>query len=266
VFSGAVGTGTGRSPADAFTTISAAVAVCTADNGDVVLVLPGHVETVTGAAGVAIGVSGVTVRGIGNGHTRPKINLTTAIGASVDITAANVVFENFWINSGFDAITAMLNVTAADVTIRGCEFMVADATYQSVLGVLASGSGDRLVIEDCVFTGTTDTGTTSAISYGACDNVIIRRNIITGNHTTAGSIANTAAAVRGVIKDNTIINTTADGNNKAIVLHSSTDSIIAGNWIAVVDSTSPAPVTAAAGFVSGNYFTGAVGVSASTLL
>jgi hypothetical protein len=63
-----------------------------------------------------------------------------------------------------------------------------------------------------------------------------------------------------------LVNRSADANNKTIVLHASTVGILASSRMAVIDSTSPAPVTAAAAFVSCNYFTGAVGATASTLL
>lgn len=249
----------------AVATLDYAIGLCTADRGDIVFVAPGHIETVTGAAGVAVDVAGISIIGIGNGHLRPKINFTTAITASFDVSAANVVIQNLWFNAAFDAQTAMVNVTAADVVFRDCEWMIADATYQAVLGFLASDAGDRFVIENCFFRGTATTGTTSAISYGACDHVTIRNNRITGNHTTAGSIANSAAAVGGVIDGNFIVNETADANNMCIVLHSSSNSLIANNRLACVDSTSPIPITAAAGYVSGNYIVGAVGVAASVL-
>lgn len=257
--------GYGRYPGKPFATLDYAIGQCTASNGDVIVALPGHVETVIAAAGVALDVAGITIFGVGNGHLRPKVQFTTATGASFDISAANCRVENIWFNNAIDAQTAMVNVTAADVTIRGCEFMVADATTQAILGVLASDAGDRLVVENCHFTGTATTGTTSAISCGATDNAVIRNNIIAGNHTTAGSIANTAAAVNFHVIGNFIQNNTADANNKAIVLHASSTGLVANNRIAVIDSTSPAPITAAAAYVSANYFTGAVGVTASTL-
>src|SRR4051812_41694686 len=58
--------GKGRSPGAPFATIDYAVGQCTAGQGDVILVLPGHVETVTAAAGVALDVAGVSVVGLGN--------------------------------------------------------------------------------------------------------------------------------------------------------------------------------------------------------
>lgn len=256
----------GFSPDAPLASIAYAIGLCTAANDDWIVPLPGHIETVTAAAGIALNVAGVTILGIGTGHARPKVNFTTAAGASFDISAANCRVENLWLNCAIDDQTAMINVTAADVVIRGCEFMIADATYDADLGILASDAADRLVVENCVFSQTGNTTVATAISVGATDNARVVGCIIDGYHGTAGAIVNSAAAVNFHCIGNHIVNRTADGNNKAIVYHSSTVGIIASNRMAVIDSTSPAPVTAAAAFVSGNYFTGAVGVSASTLM
>src|SRR5262245_26293874 len=59
--------GKGQTPDAPFATLDYAIGQCTADQGDLIVVLPGHVETVTGAAGVALDVAGVTVLGLGAG-------------------------------------------------------------------------------------------------------------------------------------------------------------------------------------------------------
>src|SRR5438128_1210094 len=58
--------GHGQSPDAPFATINYAVSQCTANQGDLVVVLPGHVETVIAAAGTNLNVAGVTVLGIGS--------------------------------------------------------------------------------------------------------------------------------------------------------------------------------------------------------
>jgi hypothetical protein len=260
-------TGYGRSPDAPFATLDYAIGQATATNGDVIVVLPGHVETVTAASGVALDVAGLTILGIGNGHSRPKINFTTNVAASFDISAANCRVENLWFNCAIDDQTSLVNVSAADVTLRGCEFMLGDSSFDAEAGVTITGAGDRFVIEDCQLDSTSSTAITNgAITFGACDDSVIRRCVIQGFFGTAGNIVNSAAAVNVTIADNVLVNRSADANNKTIVLHSSSVGLIARNSMAVIDSTSPAPVTAAAAFVAGNYFTGAVGVSASTLM
>ena len=69
-----------------------------ATNG-IVIVLPGHSESVTAAAGIDADIAGVHVLGLGVGSARPTINVTTATTADVDIDAANSTFENLIFDS-----------------------------------------------------------------------------------------------------------------------------------------------------------------------
>ena len=48
-----------------FATLDYAIGRCTANNGDVIMVMPNHAETITGAGGIALDVAGVTVVGMG---------------------------------------------------------------------------------------------------------------------------------------------------------------------------------------------------------
>jgi hypothetical protein len=258
---------TGRSPDYAVATIDAAINLCTANNGDIIVVMEGHAESVIAANGIALDVLGVTIIGLGRGRSRPVITFTTALGASFDISAASNHVENLVFVCNFDDQTAMVNVTAADVTIRNCEFQMSDATYDAEIGVKVSDAGDRVCIEDCKFHGTGNTAVVAgAISFGAADNSVIRRNIITGYFGTTGCILNAAAAVNVVISNNVLLNRSADANNLLINLHASTVAFIDQNRGGMIDSTGPTPVVAAASFVGQNYFSTAAGVSASTLM
>lgn len=260
--------GYGRSPEAPFATLGYATATAaTANNGDLIIVLPGHAETITGAAGIALSKAGVTVRGLGVGRNRPIITFGTNNAASCDISAANCTIENLVFVNAKDGQTAMVNVTAADVSLINCELQTGDATTQAVLGILTSALADRLLITGCYLHGLVTAGTTSQISLIGGDGIRIVNNILYGSCATTGNIAAATTAVTNfVIDNNRIMNQTADANNKTIVLGSGDTGIISNNRMSVIDSTSPAPVTAAGAYVSGNYWTGAAGVTASTLM
>lgn len=265
--SGSGTTGPGYAPENAYTTINSALGAAAADHDDIVVVLPGHTETITGAAGIAMATAGVKLIGLGHGRRRPRITFSTSTAASFDITAARCVAENLVLINGIDAQTAMLNVQAADAVIENCEFQLGNATTQAALGILTNASADRMRVHECFLHGTVDAGVTSAIKIVGGDSVIIERNRIIGAFGTAGGIANATTATTGfLIWDNTILNMTADGNNTVIVMASGSTGLIANNRGGIIDSTSPAPVTAAGAWVSGNYWSTAVGVAASTLM
>ncbi len=263
---GTDGAGYGGNPNAPCATLDYAIGLCTASKGDRVYVMPGHAETIVGAAGVALDVAGVSVFGLGVGRNRPVFTFTTSTAASFDISAANCQVSGLVFVNGIDAQTAMVNVTAANAALRDCEFVLADASTQAALGLLASAAADRLTLERLHMHGTADAGVTSAISCGATDDTLIRDCVICGAFATDGAIANTAAAINFNVLGNLILNRSADGNNKTVVFHSSTVGVIANNRSAIIDSTGPAPLTAAAGFVGGNYSASAVGVAAGTLI
>src|SRR5687767_10422825 len=87
VHSSGSSTGPGYTPETAYSTIDAAIGACTADNGDVIVVLEDHTESITGAAGIAADVAGVRIVGLGVGRNRPRITFTTATAASCDVSA-----------------------------------------------------------------------------------------------------------------------------------------------------------------------------------
>lgn len=265
VDSGAASGGNGLSPESAVTTIDAAINLATASNGDIIIVLEGHAESIATAAGIALDKAGITIVGLGRGRNRPVITFATDAAASFDISAASCHVENLVLVNGIASQTAMVNVTAADVTLKNLEVQLGDGTTQAVLGVLTTDSADRLTIDGCHFH--TTNAVTAAIRIVGTDDTIVRNNIITGLYATTGALEQvTTAGANHVYQNNLIINRTADGNNKAIVVKSDTTAFIVDNRLAVIDSTCPAPVTAAGGYVSHNYTASAAGVTASVLM
>lgn len=259
------GSNDGKSWSKAKATLAQAMALASAD--DVIFLASHHAETITAAAGGVISVAGVSVVGVGRGRQRPTFTFTTADAASFDVTAARVLLANCVFVNGRDGQTAMLNVSAADVTVLDCEFQLGDASTQAALGVLTTAAANRLRIQGCHFHGTADAGVTGAIRIVGGDSVVIQGNLIVGAFATTGAVENVTTATTNVVIDgNVILNQTADGNNKTIVLHGSATGIISNNRGGIIDSTSPAPVTAAAAWVAGNYWSSAVGVAASTLM
>jgi hypothetical protein len=260
---GTDGAGYGGNPNAPCATLDYAIGLCTASKGDRIYVMPGHAETIVGAAGVALDVAGVSVFGLGVGRNRPVFTFTTSTAASFDISAANCQVSGLVFVNGIDSQTAMVNVTAAGVTVKDCEFDVANASTQAVLGVLTNASASRFTLANCHIHGTTDAGTATAVRIVGGSDIIVRDNRIYGAYTTSlGGIENVTTAVAGLtIEGNFVANQTAS-STKAIVVVSTTNAFIHNNRVVILSGT--APITAAAGFVGGNYYVAAVGVTAGT--
>lgn len=250
----------GKSTSLAFATLNQAVTAATASNNDIIYLLPGHTETLVAAAGVSITKAGLTVIGLGVGRNRPVYNYTTSTAASFNISGANTTVMNVvFTPNGISAVVAAVNVTAADVSFLDCEMQLSTGTNGVVLGILTAATAARLRVERCRFIGpatSTDT-TTACIQHESGIDYIIRNCEFKGKLTQA--ILNVATVLGGLIKDNTFV--IATGTLAVSVAAASTPFIV-NNRINVPSGTTP--ITAAAGFVIGNLYSAAAGVTAPT--
>lgn len=123
-----------------FASIDYAIGRCTANNGDLIMVKPGHAETVSAASGIDMDVAGVTVVGLGYGDARPTITLNTATTATIDLAAASSGFMNCIFVANFADIAAMFTLSADDAFLIGCEFREAAANMNWVILVDAPGT------------------------------------------------------------------------------------------------------------------------------
>lgn len=176
-----------------FATIDYAVGACTASRGDIIMVMPGHVETVTAAAGLDLDVAGITLIGLGQGSLRPKINFTTAVGADMDVDAANITMINFQFTGGVDALTGPIDVNAAYFTMLNCE--TADVTGQAVDFIVTDANADDLLIDGWKHKGAAAAGADTAITIVGGDNITIKNFDIDGNFAVAAIENVTTAAV-----------------------------------------------------------------------
>jgi hypothetical protein len=180
-------------------TIDAAVGLCTANKGDIIFVKPGHVETVTAAAGLALDVAGIAVVGLGSGAARPKINFTTATTADMDVDAASVTVYNVLFTGGIDALAGPIDVNAADFSLLSCEYR--DVTGQATDVIVADANAHRLLIEDYFHNGAAAAGADSAIALTGMSNPVIRNFKIVGNFAVSAIDCRTTAVVDLDIND-----------------------------------------------------------------
>lgn len=164
-------------------TIDYAVGRCTAGRGDIIMVKPGHTETISGAAGIAFDVAGVAVIGMGIGSSRPTLNFT-ATASTVTVTAANVTLRNLLLTGGIDAVVTMLAISAADCSLLDIE--TRDVTGEMVSAITTATGAARLLIDGYTHRGAAGAGSDNAIELvGADDGVTIRNFWIDGNFAVA---------------------------------------------------------------------------------
>lgn len=187
-----------------FATVDYAIGQCTASRGDIIVVMPGHTETISAASGVDLDVAGVAIVGLGEGSLRPTFNFT-ATASTFTIAAANCSVQNCLFTGGIDAVVSPIVVSAADCTIQNCELR--DVTGQMTDGILTTADADRLKILDHVHRGATAAGTNAAIALVGGDDIEITAKRIDGNFAVGGIDVRTTAAVNLNVHDVTYFRT-----------------------------------------------------------
>ncbi len=92
-------------------TVDAAISACTANNDDVVIVLPGHAEAVT-ATSIALDVAGVSVYHLGTGLKRPTYTFG-ATDSTITVSAANCKWQGAHHIGGVDNVVTAFTIGAA---------------------------------------------------------------------------------------------------------------------------------------------------------
>lgn len=123
-----------------FSTVDEAIGACTSNAGDVILIAPGHTETVT-ATSIALDVAGVTIIGLGNGLNRPTFTFGAA-AATITVSAANCKWTGCHFVANFaDVASAFTLSTAKDFTLENNTFR--DTTLiLNFLSIVTTGTTD----------------------------------------------------------------------------------------------------------------------------
>lgn len=194
-------------------TIAYASTVASANRGDIIVVKPGHAETITAAGGIAIAKAGVAYIGLGYGSMRPKITWGTANTATLTVSADNVSFTNFQFIANFLSIaTAFSLSTAKNFTLQNCSFVDTSNVLNFLSWVTTTGianTADGLTITNCTVNGL---GTTSVGSFITTANDIdsgvwVGNNIKLARTATAAVFCTVTAGVLTnlIVTDNVAI-------------------------------------------------------------
>jgi hypothetical protein len=224
---------TGKKPTTPFATLDEATNACTANNNDIVYIMPGHTEELAATTWVP-DVAGVQYIGIGMGGDAPALNFpaTTSI---VTVTGGNNVFRNIHFYASTSAVVTGVNITDTDhVTLDNCVFDFAGTTEDFLIMIDIDGS-DHVTVKNCRFTAENLTaGTAEGIRMDAADHANIKDNIFTGNFSAAAILMEDAAGVGLMIMDNMIYNDDTIAAESGIDLNVASTGMIARNMITIM--------------------------------
>lgn len=216
-------------------TIDAAMAKCTANNGDIIFVMPGHSETIT-ASDIAMDVAGVWIRGLGWGADRPTLTFSET-GSTIAMSADSCRISNLRLVPGVAACVAAVTMTGDDLIVENCETVVhATSEFVSLIsaGVTTVGS-DRSIIRNNLLRSLHTAGATSGILLTGCDDLTITGNVISGHfgehaldNTTAGTVDE---CLRANISYNFIKNDSTTAGDLVVEMDAAATGIFAHNML-----------------------------------
>lgn len=199
----------GKDPDHPVATIDYAVGQCTQNVGDVIIVMPGHNESLTSGTSLVVDVAGITIIGLGQGRSRPVLDFDNT-AASIEMDAANCRLSNLVLRASVTAVVVGINVDADDIEIdhiatawetTGDDFKVMidvdafdrchihDCQLNAELSVAGWEHAIRLdqaeetIIEDCIFFGEWTEG--AIFGEGALSQHILIRNCVIYNCSAA---------------------------------------------------------------------------------
>lgn len=215
-----------------FATIDYSIGRCTASNGDIVMVKPGHAETL--AADIAMDVIGVWVYGLGWGTLMPTVTVG-AFDGTVAMTAANSAMSNirFVLEDTDDTVASAFTITADGCIVEGCETVV-HATAQFTTHLTATDA-QFVEVRNNKFRSLHTASSTSGVVVDGCDDLIMVGNLIDG-HFTEHALDNTTPGsadeiLRAYIAYNTIQNRSSTAGDMAVELDAAATGQFVGNML-----------------------------------
>jgi len=226
---------TGTSPDKSMATIDAAMARTTANQGDIIYVMPGHVESTLTTA-IAMDVAGVWVRGLGWGADRPTLTMTGTAGG-ITMSAASCRLSGIRMIPGVAACVAAVTMTGNDLIVENCETLP-DATSEFVslisMGVTTVGS-DRSIIRNnvlkCLLTGASST---SGILMTGSNDIQIVGNHIAGffsEHVIDNTTAASVDECLGALISQNYLQQVGSGTDLVVEMDANATGLIIGNMM-----------------------------------
>lgn len=228
--------GTATAP---FATLDYAIGRCTANQGDVIYVMPGHAENVGAAAAIACDVAGISIIGLGNGSNRPTFSWS-ATASTWTISAANVFISNIRCTASIDEVVKLFSVTAAGVTLDRVDYFET-ASCQAIQFLLTTNAADQLTIRNCFHRQANAAGSAQLwIQLVGCDHTRIEDNIFLltlQNGATCAVINGSTAVVECIIARNIIEQKGGTTQVSAILLAANSTGYVADNRVAAAVTT-----------------------------
>jgi hypothetical protein len=214
---GASDSNDGLSWSSALATLDAAIAKCTANNGDIVWVAPGHAETyTTTGTKLAVDIAGVTILGLGSGGSRPAFTFGHT-GATWAISAASAYLQNLLLVTDVDLVTTFGTISGVDCTFVDIE--TRDTTNKEVIDTfITTAAADRLVVIRHFHNGYTAGDANARVwNLVGCNNALFENCRFMSKVTTAVINFTGTACTNVIVRASTFLVTSTTDFSKTVV-------------------------------------------------
>lgn len=256
------GGGLGGTYVNPFKTVVRALVVAKAY--DIIMVQPGHVETIVAAGTWTMATNGVSIVGLGAGSLRPTVTWTTATTATVLVTGQGCSIENMNFTANFASLVNMFAVQGADFQFRNNTVNQNNATNAATTAITTTAAGTRMLVDNNVFGTDLGTSTQAILLVGGDGHQITNNWFESAYSSGVGAIAQTTTTTTRCLVFNNFINNLTASCTKAMVFTSASTGLIANNRMQILSGS--APITGAAmSWVGGNYYSATI-ANAGTLI
>jgi len=236
------GTGSSSNPgtkSKPMATINQAYDLCTAANGDVIIVFPGHAENIASATSLVLDTAGVSIIGLGRGRNRPVLTFT-ATASRIPISADNISVSNLVFDASIAAIVSGVTITGDDVTLDNIEWNF-DATGIEFLQMLDIDACSRATIQNCLFVAENIAGCNTGIRFDTAAYMSLLNNVFRGDYTTAAISGTTgsAAASTDILVDGNLIENKDTTAGLLLDVHDTGTGIVSNNRGFTLFATAP---------------------------
>ena len=124
-----------------FHTLDLAIGATTAGRDDILQIVPGYTETITGAGGITLDKAGLRIQGNGIYDQRPSF-LIDGAAASMLVTSANMTLDNCVFNAGHADLAYLALVTAKGFRFSN-NFVGENVATENFVVALQVSAGDN---------------------------------------------------------------------------------------------------------------------------
>jgi hypothetical protein len=203
----------GKDKTHAKATLDSAIALCTANNGDIIYVMQGHAENWDTTDSADLDVAGITIIGLGDGNdTMPTFTFTDTDGELV-IGAVNITIKNLAFTPSITGVVHAVEIEAdADgAVIENCWFQNGETsgTDEFTDAIQPATGADDVIVVGCKFESFGGAGANTGIDLtaGVVSNWKIVGNYFNGDYAEAPIYSDNDVHLRMLISGNICQNT-----------------------------------------------------------